>query len=60
MSYPRKYTPEQRRQASEMYWEDREEPMEGIRAKGRYTLREIEERTGVNYKVAWLIARGYK
>ena len=60
MSYPQKFPPEKRKEVHELYWLGRETPMEGIRAKGTYTLREIEEITGVPAKTAWMIARGHR
>lgn len=60
MPAKRIYTDEQRRRAHDMYWKGREDPMEGIRAKGDYTLREIQQITGVSIAMAWYIARGIK
>jgi len=58
--YPPKYTKKQRQAVYELFWLGREDPMPGIRAKGHYTLKEIEQITGVKAGSAWMIARGYR
>ncbi len=55
-----KYTREQRKAVHDLYWMGREAPQPGIRAKGRYTLKEIEQMTGVTSRTAWAIARGLR
>ena len=51
-----KYTIEQRKKVCDMYNENRMST--GKYTKGRYTLKQIEEATGVNRYVAWNIANG--
>ena len=57
MPQPPKYTVEQRMAVYDLYWEDREDPMPGIRSTGKYTLKQIEAMTGVKAETAWKIAR---
>ncbi len=58
----RKYSDEQRKQAYDLYQIERpeREKGKGRRDAGRYTLRQIEEITGVKQKMAWAIGRGEK
>ena len=63
MPYKRQYSNEQRTRAFDLYWEDREPASwyryaQGKNMKGKYTLKQIEQMTGVKAGVAWAIARG--
>ena len=51
-----KHSRETRKRVHDMYWENRIST--GKYTKGRYTLRQIEEATGVNRYVVWNIANG--
>ena len=56
MPQPPKYTVKQRIAVHDLYWEGRESHTK--KARGKYTLRQIEKLTGVKAGMAWMIARG--
>lgn len=56
----KKYTDEQRSEVRELYKMGRGKPVPGERPRGYYSLKDIEEITGVPAKTAWMIARGHR